>query len=310
MTMPTVTVLLSTYNGIRYLAPLMESVLGQRDVDCHVVVRDDGSSDATRELLNSYAGQDGRIRVVAGANQGVVASFFTLMRLAPVDTRYVAFCDQDDVWEPSKLSRAVAMLGAGSDSEPAMYCSRLKIVDDDLRFLAYSDRLRRPPTFGNALVQNIATGCSVVVNRAALDMLTAHPPDTDHVIMHDWWVYLLTSALGRVVVDDQAHILYRQHSGNVVGAVRGIRAWQGRWSRFRAAGQRHPIGEQTREFVRCFRRELPPPVLELAEGMIRCTRSDRFIPRLRFAVWGGVYRQRLVDDILLKCMIASGRPHR
>ncbi len=208
-------VLLSTYNGRRYLPELLDSILTQRDVQVDVVIRDDGSSDGTRALLDDYA-QRGLVRVVAGSNVGVVRSFFSLLDLASHE-RFdaVALADQDDVWLPNKLARAVSYLDACPAGVAGLYCSRLHVVDDELRPLADSVVPRRGPSFENALYENIVTGCTAVLNRAAVELVASELPDTAH--MHDWWLYQVVAARGRVLFDPAAHILYRQHGGNVIG---------------------------------------------------------------------------------------------
>ena len=213
---PHVQVLLSTYNGARHLRELLDSVLGQRGVSVEILVRDDGSTDDTLAVLDEYA-RGASIRVVRGANLGVVKSFFWLLAHASTTADVVALADQDDVWLPGKLARAAALLARLPAHTPGLYCSRLTLVDGALNVLGESSAPPRGPSFENSLVENIVTGCTAAINQAARAALARELPDAAH--MHDWWMYQVIAGVGRVLVDGESHILYRQHGGNVVGAV-------------------------------------------------------------------------------------------
>lgn len=216
-----VAVLLSTRNGARFLPAQLDSLLGQTYADWRLHWRDDGSDDATPALMEAFVHGAGAGRLVAhpGGQLGVTESFLTLLRTADADI--VAFADQDDVWLPEKLARGVAALGAVPAEAPALYCARQVLVDCGLRRLGLSHALRRPPGFPTALTQNIATGCTVMLNRAAARLVAGSraPSST----LHDWWCYLVVAAAGgRLIMDETPVVLYRQHPGNLVGAPRSL----------------------------------------------------------------------------------------
>jgi glycosyltransferase involved in cell wall biosynthesis len=155
--MDTVQVLLSTYNGERYLAELIESLLQQDYPNTEILVRDDGSTDGTVLILSQYAAQ-GRLRLVKGRNVGVPSSYFELLALSSEEAAFCAFCDQDDVWNRDKLSRAVAQLKGARQDHPVLYCTAVDVVNEELGNIGRSAPLKRPLGFRNALVQNVATG--------------------------------------------------------------------------------------------------------------------------------------------------------
>jgi glycosyltransferase involved in cell wall biosynthesis len=214
-------ILLSTYNGASFLKQQLESIFAQSDKNWHLLWRDDGSIDDTVAVIEQFMQDTGveryqRILEPKG-NVGVSASFFALLRAVPSDAARVAFCDQDDVWLPQKLARASEALSAIPDTIPALYCARQLLVGHDLRSLGLSPNAPRPKELRNALVQNIATGNTVVLNYAAIDRLKISriPADT----MHDWWAYLVVTATGgKVIFDSSPVILYRQHKCNVIGS--------------------------------------------------------------------------------------------
>jgi len=220
-----VAILLSTYNGEQFLGDQLDSLLNQTVADWMLYWRDDGSSDGTVEIMQRFmAGPGaGRCRAVFDppGRLGPTNSFMALLRIAvEAGAGTVAFADQDDVWLPQKLALAVTALG--HDPRPALYCSRQILVDEALRRIGVSATLRRSMGFPAALTQNVATGCTVVLNRAAARLVAgSHPPTAT---LHDWWSYLVVSAIGgRLVADATPTVLYRQHRGNAVGAPASMR---------------------------------------------------------------------------------------
>jgi glycosyltransferase involved in cell wall biosynthesis len=236
---PRVAILLSTYNGARFLREQLDSLLAQTHDSWTLYWRDDGSQDHTIRLLEAFtrlAGQGRCVRVdAAGGRLRPTASFMTLLRAASKglgDGDLVAFADQDDVWLPHKLARGAAALAA-HEPQPALYCARQILVDANLRPLGISRGLRRSTRFPAALTQNVTTGCTIMLNRQAVDLLAASAPPS--ITLHDWWCYLVVTAFGGQVLDDaEPVVLYRQHGGNLVGAPRSM------WARGLAALRRGP----------------------------------------------------------------------
>ena len=217
--MATVCVLLSTYNGEMYLREQLDSLLAQEGVDLTVLVRDDGSSDRTMDILADYAGRYPNIRFFRGENCGPARSFFTLIEEAP-GAEYYAFCDQDDVWDRDKLKTAVGMLDKEDPSTPNMYHSNLRIVDRNLKFyrLSHSKPYHQKTKY-SVLTEDCATGCTIVFNRTAEELIRHHIPA--YFSMHDSWVYLVCRFFGTAVYDFDAHIDYRQHAANAIGTYLG-----------------------------------------------------------------------------------------
>ena len=126
-----VVVLLSSYNGAKYLAEQIELILAQTWTDLTLVIRDDGSNDFSWQVLQAWRNHP-RVRISRGANIGVTASFLTLLRQCGGDVDFVGFADQDDVWLPDKVERAVVTLRQQPQTMPALYCARSVIVDQEL----------------------------------------------------------------------------------------------------------------------------------------------------------------------------------
>lgn len=222
---PTVDILLATYNGERFLAAQLDSILAQSYTGWRLLIRDDGSTDSTPAIIEDYAARhDGWIVVVddGRGSLGASGNFATLMEHAQAD--YVMFCDQDDVWLPHKikrLSEAMHDLETESGGKPLLVHSDLTVVDERLipvhpSFWRYQSI---DPGFGRALNrllrQNVSTGCAMLCNRALVELALPIPAEAP---IHDWWIALVAGAMGRIAFVDEPTVLYRQHGANTFGA--------------------------------------------------------------------------------------------
>ena len=219
-----VVILLSTYNGERYLQEQLESILNQSYQNWQLLWRDDGSSDRSREIMEAFADRVGHVRCAElgprDLRLGSAKSFFALLRAAE-GYPLVAFADQDDVWLSDKLQRAAECLIEEGHGVPALYCARQSIVGEHLERRGLSPLPRFGPGFPSALLQNIVTGCTAMLNQEAVRLVNSVPPPDKTV--HDWWSYIVvTAAGGHVIFDPTPVILYRQHGHNAIGAVSSV----------------------------------------------------------------------------------------
>lgn len=216
--MKNVQILLSTYNGERYLDEQIESLIAQEGVEVTILVRDDGSSDSTITKLKEWEDK-GVLSWYAGENLKPARSYMDLVKNAP-RSDYYAFCDQDDVWDKDKLKVAVTMLGKFDNKKPGLYFSNTRLVDSEL--VPIKSKMLNPKiTFGSALIKNQASGCTEVLNHTLIEIIKNY--DIMNISMHDSWTYKLCMALdGNVVFDEVPHIAYRQHGNNVIGGKQSI----------------------------------------------------------------------------------------
>jgi rhamnosyltransferase len=213
-------VLLSTYNGEKYLVEQIDSVLNQKGVDVSLLIRDDGSTDGTIGILHNYAQKDSRVSFYNGANLGPCQSFFDLVGKAD-EYDYYAFCDQDDVWDAEKLIKAIGIIKERGDSKtPVLYCSNLRVVDQDLNFMhnCITFPINSEQRY-QSLVEFYAVGCTEVFNQCAAHYLKKH--SVEGCIMHDSWLFMICSFFGLVYYDKNPYISYRQHGSNVIGTSSG-----------------------------------------------------------------------------------------
>ncbi len=301
--MKRVQILLSTYNGEEYLREQLDSFLSQ-DIaaDTTVLIRDDGSTDGTRAILEEYRDRYG-FTVVFGENLGLNASMFTLFSQADKEFSYFAYADQDDVWLPDKLSRAVAVLDGMDAHTPALYSARSVLTDEALHPIGQTRYPRRTPSFYNAMVQNVAPGHSQVFNRALLSLVCAPPPEGIYIV--DQWLWLCATAFGRFYLDREATALYRQHGDNAIGY--GESPARVFVSRVRQVLRDTPRAHarQIAAFLFYFGDRIPDPYREEARRFL--SHAYPFSRRLRYAFSHKTFRQERFDNLCLPILYLLGK---
>lgn len=223
--MNSVRILLATYNGSKYIGAMIDSILAQDYTDWQLILSDDGSKDETPEILEGYAKKypDRISHYRSGMRFGNAQDHFMHLLKVFGDAPYIMFCDQDDVWHPNKISKTMdKMEQIEVPGKPAMVHTDLRVVDGQLNvmdpsFMHFSklqgDRLE----LNHLLVQNVVTGCTMMINRALAELAVSRIPE-EGILMHDWWLALLAAAVGTTGYVQEATIDYRQHGNNVVGA--------------------------------------------------------------------------------------------
>lgn len=224
---PQVTVLLATWNGAANLRAQLDSYATQTLPPARLMVSDDGSRDETPAILHDFvASAPGfAVDLLEGPHRGGAQNFLHLLKSVPEGTDWVALSDQDDVWLPDKIARGVRMLSQVPEGLPALVGGRSYVCNADLGHRHLSPLPRRAPSFRHALVQNFAGGNTMMLNRAAVDLVRAAAAEAGRIVVHDWWLYQIVSGAGGTVIFDPAPLLlYRQHAGNQIGANTGVEA--------------------------------------------------------------------------------------
>jgi hypothetical protein len=302
-----VAILLSTFNGERYLAEQLASFTAQTHASWQLYWRDDGSSDGTVRQMDIFAAGEGAGRCVnhpEGGRMRATGSFLALLRLAMTGPAgFFAFSDQDDVWLPEKLSHGVAALGDLPPGRPGLYFCARDLVDAALAPVGQVLAPLRAPGFPTALTQNLAPGCCMMLNRAAAELIDATP--VPEGTWHDWWAYIVVAAYGgKVIAGDTPDILYRQHDANLVGEPLGF------WSRTLGAARR---GRSP--FMTMFWRHIaalqagPAPLPQATRELLRVidrTHRGGFIARLRVLWLPGFLRQTWAETLLFRLWFLLG----
>ena len=216
-----VTILLSTYNGEQFLAEQIKSIQEQTYKGWQLLIRDDGSTDGTRAVIEDFCRKDDRIAFINRGNPqnlGVIQSFHSLLQYQ--DSDFYLFSDQDDVWLPDKIAMQLAEADKYDSSQPLMVYTDLKVVDQELQ-VVHESMIRTQSDHANIelvqeLTENTVTGGVSMINRALAQLWTGK--EEHELLMHDWYLGLLAAAFGNLVYIDKPGELYRQHSNNVLGA--------------------------------------------------------------------------------------------
>ena len=220
-----ITILLAAYNGEKYIAEQIESLLAQTVRDFKLYIHDDHSTDGTYDIISAYAHENPEL-IIAQQNDyntgGAKHNFMQMMIRYKDD--YVMLCDQDDVWLPDKIQVTYDKMketeaGYGAQT-PLLVHTDLQVVDEELVTISPSYRYAMNSNYNNTslrhqIIQNTCTGCTAMYNRALANLIAEAPP---FMVMHDWWLMLTAAAFGRIAPIESQTVLYRQHRENEIGA--------------------------------------------------------------------------------------------
>lgn len=296
-------ILLSAYNGEKYIREQLDSLLAQTQKGVQILVRDDGSADGTREILADYA-QKGALRRYAGENLGPACSFWHLLQDAP-DADYYAFCDQDDVWDKDKLEIAVSALEGADAEKPALYCGDVRVTDKDLHTLSEHMVGPAPTDYPHALLRKLAPGCTYVFNRPAGELLRRFDAERLGIELHDWTAYQIIACFGSVLFDPTPHMCYRQHGDNFIGAHRTTAgAWLEKAASFWGGPMKNSRSKQALRLEQAFGAEMPAENRDVT-ALLAHYREDRQTKRallqmLRSSVKG-------TDGQIFRLLAMTGR---
>lgn len=294
---PLVAILMGTKNGERFLAEQLDSLEAQTHENWVLHVSDDGSTDKTLSILEDYQAKwsPGKMIIRAGPQQGFCINFLRMACDPDIRADFYAFCDQDDVWLPDKITVAIQnILENQEQALPYLYCGRTIYVDEELKKVGYSPLFTFPRTFRNALIQCIAGGNTMAFNQNVKVFLEKVGP-VSH-ISHDWWLYqLITGVGGEVFYDPIPQTLYRQHENALVG---GSNSFMARIVRFYMVykGEFRHWSDQNISILCAVKPLLSyssKETLELFKKMRRAKLKDR----LRLMQVAGFYRQRWRETI-------------
>lgn len=309
-------VLLATFNGERFLGQQIDSILAQDHPATTILARDDGSADATRDILAHYAAlHPTRLRILpdSAPTGSARLNFLALMQAA--EAPYIAYADQDDVWLPTKLSKSLAAMQSLEREHPTgtplLVFTDLAIVDEALKPLHPSmwKRLRIDPSAALSLPRllgrSVVTGCTMLINRPLLTLARQMPTEAT---MHDRWIALLAAALGATAYLPADTVLYRQHGRNVVGANPADASLHGLVNR--TADNRGRLAERLRSedqaaaLLRLHRGRISASNANLMELYLRSGQSHSSLARVwltlrhRFTRGGLLLNLALLRDLL------------
>ncbi|MBX3583816.1 MAG: glycosyltransferase family 2 protein [Rhizobiaceae bacterium] len=302
-----VAILLATRNGELFLDEQLASLARQTHPLIDIWASDDGSTDRTSAILSDWQARwdKGAFHIAAGPCRGFAENFRSLILNEAIDADYMAFCDQDDIWEAGKLETALASIHDDGMVKPVLFCGRTLNVSSGGEAIGLSPFFRRQPSFRNALVQSIAGGNTMVLNRAAWQSLRQASEGTGFV-SHDWWAYQVVTGVGGTVrYTAQPQVRYRQHAANLIGANT---SWAARLTRvsFLMEGGFRNWNDINMRGLQHNRDMLTPDALK-ALDLFEAARKGGFVSRLANLWRSGVYRQTRKGTIALWLACAMAR---
>ncbi len=220
-------ILMSTYNGEKFLESQLKSILSQKGVRLKIFIRDDGSSDKTCDIIEKFINKGYEIKLERGKNIGVKRSFMHLIKAVDQEADYYALSDQDDFWLREKLYKAIQNIESYNYIDiPILYFSHTKLVNENLKSINTKNPFNKKTSynFGQILIKNCASGCTMVMNKQLKNTISMNKDtDMEYTPMHDHWIYMICMATGgKAILDKNSYILYRQHTNNAIGAKRNI----------------------------------------------------------------------------------------
>ncbi|MCL9775542.1 glycosyltransferase [Vibrio methylphosphonaticus] len=301
-------VIMSTYNGSKYISEQLDSILSCNWPGKKIIyIRDDGSSDATAAILLDYARRyPENIKVELGQNLGPALSFLT--KLTEIDGYdYYCFADQDDVWLEDKLLKAESCLSSLNErGTPALYCSRLQNVDHELKFLSMSPKLGELD-LPNTLCEASVAGCTMFFNERLKHFVSMSLPVVQKygVMMHDTWIVYIAGITGNIIADEHSYILYRQHENNVVGAKRSLfkKITSIRKNINASIYQNSIIDEAVKLEKLSFFDDYESSRAIVSK--MRLLDSD-ILTRIKISLWGPFYRKTFFSNFTFKFMVILG----
>ncbi|WP_187364793.1 glycosyltransferase [Lactobacillus ultunensis] len=273
--------MMSTYNGEKYLKEQVNSILNQKEVSVHLIVRDDGSTDNTLKILNEYQ-KEGKLEYYKGRNLGPAKSFLDIINsksLSEIQANYFAFSDQDDIWKSDKLIRAINIIS--TSDEPYLYCADFQRIDQDGRYLKNNFHFTTS-TFNQSVVCSYCTGCTMVFNYSLLEKIRIGKPD--YLLMHDDWIHKVCLAIGGKVFFDREYraVLYRQHEGNVVGSRAGLTQKIKNLYK-RSHDQKDCMYKEYAEIMEIYKQIIPKPQLDVINQILEYKKKN-VVSRLKWCL--------------------------
>lgn len=297
-----VVILMSTYNGEKYIAEQLESLLKQTYNNIKIFIRDDGSKDRTIEIIKEFQEKSKNIILVEGENIGFINSFFELLKLSD-SADYYAYCDQDDVWMEDKIERAVDFLEKSNSSKPTLYFSNSDYYDGEMNYLATAEK-NKIYNFRNSLVECVTQGMTMVINNKTRETIIKNKPET--CLYHDWWTYMICSGFGEIIYDDKSLVKYRRHNKSVtVEGKSRIQLFIWRVKEFLIGDSLKQIKKQLKEYEQFYSNNLTEENKKLLK--LFTNEKYNFWIALKKVFYPKRFRKKFIDEISVRILFIFGK---
>ncbi|MDR1608873.1 MAG: glycosyltransferase family 2 protein [Deltaproteobacteria bacterium] len=299
MNYPKFSILMCTYNGSEFLTEQLDSIYNQNSQDWVLYVSDDGSTDETINILNSYKSIWGeKLTIFNGPQSGFCQNYLSLCARVSPQTDYFVWSDQDDIWLPNKLSRALELMDPLGQTTPVLYCAQTILVDRHNQQYGLSPQLYSHLTgFRNSLIQCSGGANTMVFNRSALNLIRTGYQSK--LPSHDWWAYQIVSgAGGQVIYDNTPTLRYRQHGKNLVGTFTGLKPKIQRVRYIFGKNYKIDIDQNINALV-LNESLLTEDNKKILHDYIRVHNSKNPLTRVKYLKRSKIYRQNFVEQMSL-----------
>lgn len=299
-----VLILMSTYNGEKYITEQIESIENQKlDIPLSILVRDDGSKDNTVNILKKLNKKYKNIKILQEENIGCNASFFKLFSIAD-GYKYYAISDQDDIWLEDKLQRGIDKIKKEKNNIPILYGSCSYLMNNDGEIKGTTQKQVREITLNNTIIQNFVPGHSDIINDSLLQLLKENI-DYKKIYVYDYWITNVAMLYGKIIFDNEPSTKYRIHNSNTVGYGKSKLEWiKERFRRFKK-GDGSLISSQINYFYSLNKEKMPENIKKEVEKYINSNKN--IIKRLKFVFTSKLYRQKKIETFLFKMAYLLGK---
>lgn len=298
--MKKVAVVMSTYNGEKYVREQLDSILNQTYKNIEIIVRDDGSKDNTVNIIKEYQEKYSNIKLVIGKNLGFIKSFFELLKITESD--YYAYADQDDIWIENKIELAVNLLDELDNSKPNMAFGNSDYYDENMNLIGEGEKNRKF-SFNRALFECIGQGMTMTINKKTRDYIVNNPPN--NCFFHDWWTYLICIGLGNVAYSNATTVKYRRFKKNATSEGQGyIRLLMWRIKNLLLNNGIKDVKRQMINYKEIYYKDLKEEDKKILE--LFSNEKYNFFSALKKAFYPKRLRRRLVDDFMLRVIFILG----
>lgn len=296
-------ILMSTYNGGKYLREQLDSILNQKgNFKIQILVRDDGSSDNTIEILEEYSKKI-TIKIIKGKNIGVNLSLKELIEKSDINCDYFAISDQDDIWLENKLEKAIVNLEKNSFDGMKLFASMSYVTDINMKILGKTQDPGNKVSCYNAMIQNICPGHTQVFNKEVV--LELKKNYSENIFVIDWWIYLLVSTKGKLIFHRECTVMHRQHGLNSAGYELDVYKKLKKRLKNLKKYKKNPVSKQLESFFEIYKNDLK---LEYVSEMKKFLENQlNFFSRLRYVINSKVFRYGFFENFLFKLLYIFGR---
>ena len=297
-----VAILMSTYNGERYLKEQIESLLKQTYDNIEIFIRDDGSKDNTIGIIKEYQKKYKNLHLVEGKNLGFINSFFELLTYCDY-ADYYAYCDQDDVWMEEKIERAVQFLNKEDNKKPVLYFSNSDYYDKDMNYIGTAEK-EKVYNFRNSLVECVTQGMTMVINNTTRELIIKNKPKK--CLYHDWWTYMICSGFGKIVYDSKSLVKYRRHINSVtVEGKSKIKLLIWRVKQFIIGDSLKDIKKQLKEYESFYSTRLT----DENKKILKLFTNEKYSLKnaLKKTFYPKRFRRKLSDEICIRILFLFGK---